>query len=349
MTEPVSDQPAEPSPVVTASQDAAPTPPLIQPITEPEPQATSPSREFPSEATQRNRRWMFYALIALGALALVAFLFVGYGAFSQRMEAARKLDKATAIVQAADKDVVEIDAAVSAQITPALAAEAAAAAAKTPKVDEQLVAAVALIDEAYPKLNDDERERALLLKASAEARRKMLAEAPPVLAVNEQAAKALPLAEQAWQAALDADTSSDQAVASYNKLTKAGVTKSQSLNKEAAAKLALAQAKFQEAESAFSAAPFETYLAYLATRLSINKLSQQSDAAWLAGDVAKANSLIATYNAEDRTAVEQAKSLPASPEAAVADAFKSSAGAATDAYYKARDEALAADKRLRTY
>ncbi len=82
-------------------------------------------------------------------------------------------------------------------------------------------------------------------------------------------------------------------------------------------------------------------------RISLNRLSQQSDAAWLKGDVKKANEIIATYNTQDAAAIARAKSLPATPEKAIADAYEAAARVATDAYYKARDAATDADESLR--
>ena len=182
--------------------------------------------------------------------------------------------------------------------------------------------AVVLIDAAAPDLTDDERERAELLRKSAETRREMLESAPQILEANAQAAAALPFATKAWASVLEADKLSDKAVASYNKLTKKGVTASRDYNREAAGVLAKANERFEAAEAAFSAAPFETYLDYVATRVALNKLSQRSDKAWLADDVTGANKLIAEYNRQDRKAVKQAEALPSTPEQAIADAYE---------------------------
>jgi hypothetical protein len=245
--------------------------------------------------------------------------------------------------------VVDVDAIVRAKVEPGLAEQAQSALADVEEADRLLEQAVVLVDRAHPDLNDDEREEADLLRASAVTRREMLRYAPSILEANEQAASALEPSETGWAALLAADKLSDQAVTAYNKLTKAGVGSSQKLNVQAAEKLSESGKRFTEAETAFPAAPFEDYSAYVATRVKLNALSQQSDKYWLAGDVAKANKVIGDYNRLDAQAVKQAAELPASTAAAVAAAYEKATDALLDRYYEARDRALAADKTLREY
>lgn len=311
--------------------------------------ASAPVPTAAQTALHRRRRTVAVIALALLGIGLVAFAILGVRAFSSRMDAARKLDEATSLVQDADKLVVEIDEVVRAKVTPELAEKARGAKERVDGAESMLVEAVGLIDRAVPDLNDDERERAGLLKATAEARLAMLKPAPAILELNAQAASAMPLADKAWQSTLAADAYSDKAVAAYNKLTKAGVTNSQKLNKKASGELGLAREQFEAAEKAFSAAPFEQYLAYVDARIDLNRVSQQSDTAWLKGDIAKANSLIAKYNTEDRRAVALARQLPSTPGAAIAKAFESAAKTQSDAYYAAREAALVADRTLREY
>ena len=245
--------------------------------------------------------------------------------------------------------VVQVDEVVRAKVTADLVERARGAAKRVDEAERMLGAAIVLIDAAAPDLTDDERERAELLRKSAETRRKMLESAPTVLEANAQAAAALPFATKAWASVLEADKLSDKAVASYNKLTKKGVTASRDYNRRAAEVLAKAKDRFESAEAAFSAAPFETYLDYVATRAALNRLSQRSDKAWLADDVTAANKLIAEYNRQDRKAVKQAEALPSTPEQAIADAYEKVTQPSADSYYKARETALAADQALRDF
>lgn len=302
-----------------------------------------------SEKTYRRRRTVALAIAAIVIVALVVFAVLWGRAFTRRMEAAKKLDRATLLVQDADDLVVEIDRVVRARVTTELASQARGAEERVGNAESLLADAIELIDEAAPSLNDDEREQAALLKDTAEARLAMLASAPTLLRLNAEASSALPFAQEAWSATLAADRLSDKAVAAYNKLTKAGVTESKKLNKRAATELATARDRFDAAERAFSQAPFEQYLAYVDARIALNKLSQQSDAAWLKGDISRANSLTDDYNERDRKAVALAKQLPTAPDAAIAEAFASASEQQTLAYEDAFTEALKADGRLREY
>jgi hypothetical protein len=296
----------------------------------------------------RRRRRLALLGLALAGAVLVVLVVVGYQTFTKRLAAAEKLDRATALVEDADAIVVQIDEVIRAEVTPELAERARGASERVERGEELLDDAIALIAQATDDLTDDERERAALLRSSAETRLDLLEVAPKIVEANAQAASALPLADEGWQALLDADKLSDRAVTRYNKLTKAGVAESQKLNRQAATKLALARSRFDSAENAFPGAPFEDYLAYVDLRIRLNRLSQQSDKAWLAKRIAKANSIIASYNREDRKAVAKAKQLT-DPAQTVADAFDEVTGDLSEEYYEARDRALEADQALRDY
>lgn len=313
--------------------------------------------EKPTPVTRAPRRggdrdgwrvWIGIAVVGVAVLALLAYL--AYGTISARMAAAKKYDDARVLIEDADSTVVQVDVVIRSRITtPGLSEEASAAARRIADARHELERATRLLEAGQEDRTDDEQEQAGLLKATAAARLAMLAEAEKLLPLNIQAAGALAPANAGWTALLEAKRLSDSAVASYNKLTKAGVTRSNRLNKQAAVKLAAAKSSFEEAEKAFPEADFAPYLTYVEMRLRLNKLSQQSDLAWLKGDPAAANAVIKTYNTEDKKAVEQAKRLPASPEAVIAAAYEAAAGAATDAYNAARAAALKADEALRDF
>lgn len=301
----------------------------------------------PPRGHRRRNTWITVAVVAV--VALVVFGLLGYQAFTKRLAAARQLDEATALVEQGDIIVVQVDGVIREKVTPELAESARGAQRQVPEAATQLERAVKLIETGYSDLTEDEQRRANLLKAAANARLAMLAVAPEVLEFNVKAAESLTSARDAWDKVLAADKLSDQAVAAYNKLTKASVGDSSKLNKGAAEQLMASRSGFAEAERAFPEVPFETYVAYIDTRIRLNKLSQQSDAAWLAGQLVKANSLISSYNAEDKKAVAQAALLPTSPEAAIATAYENAVKESTDAYYLARDKATKADDKLRNF
>lgn len=288
------------------------------------------------------RRFVVSAVVAVLAAAVV-----GLAVWFRGTKADQDLDQAVALIESADRLVLEVDQVIRSQVTSQSTAPASRAATRAAEAAALLERAVASIDEVLPRLRGDGPGRATDLREAATSRLDMLAQAPSILDVTIKAASALPLARTSWDHVLAADRLSDRAVASYNKLTAEGVRRSQRLNKQAARELAAAREGFAKAEAVFPEAGFERYLAYVDLRIQLNGLSQRSDADWLAGRLEQANVAIASYNELDARAVAAAKELPASPEKAIADAYTALAGPATDEYYRARARATAADARLR--
>ncbi len=331
---------------MTENTNGEPSPQSVPSQTEQPPDAARPPRSERRRSAS-SVRWIWTAIIVVGLLAVAAFGVFAYQSFSARMAAANDIDAAVKLIGDADTIVVQIDEVVRAEVTPELAARAKGASSRVPEAKSMLEDAVSKLKDARELSTTDDQERVDAFTAAAQARLDMLEQAPAVLDYNAKASAALDPAKTAWAKVVAADRLSDRAVASYNKLTKPGVQQSSKLNRQAAAELALAKEGFTEAESSFSEAPFELYLAYVEARIRLNKLSQQSDAAWLKNDIKKANQIIAAYNVEDKKAVEQAKALPASTDRAIADAYENAAKQATDAYYEARDAATKADEELR--
>ncbi len=309
------------------------------------------SRRERRDAEGRRGRIPKAAVIGIAAVVGVAVLAVvglaGYRLLGTQIGASKQLDSAAALIEEADSIVVQVDSVVRSDVTTGLAQSALSAADRVPQAQWQLKDAMEIIEKVQENGGARDRERATLMAAAAQARLDMMEQAPVILRLNAQASEALPLVRDGWDFVLAAAATSDEAVAAYNKLTSSGVKKSRKLNKQAEKELASARAKFVEAEAAFPDVDFEAYIAYIDTRIELNKLSQQSDAAWLDKDTAKANEIIARYNALDATAVSQAQALPTSPELAIARAYEKAAQAPTNAYYNARDAATAADEALR--
>ena len=293
-----------------------------------------------------GRTWLIAGIIAGIVLLAVAGLY-SYRTWTERSDATRRIVEATTLIEQADEIVVRVDEVVGAEISSQTAVAATQVATEVPGASALLREAVETIDASASDVDEIGRERALVLKQAALARLDMMSQAPAILDATRGASEALPRATAAWEKALEADRLGQRAVAAYNKLTSAGVRDSRRLNKLAATELASAREGMGRAESAFPAAAFESYLAYLDLRIEMNKLSQQSDSLWLKDEFAKANDVISDYNEKDKKAVALAKTLPASPAKAVADAYEAAAKAATDEYYAARERATAADGKIR--
>lgn len=303
--------------------------------------------ESPEEQYARAHRRIWTGVITVCILVLIGLGFLGYRQFSVRFEGVEQAEQAQTLIDQADAIVVEVDTVVASEVTTDLAQTAQAAKNRVPKAVDMLKMALKQLEVAKATSVSQDFDRLDLLRDAAQSRLHMLSHAPALLALNIKAANALAPARGGWDLLLAADKKSDEAVAEYNKLTKAGVSASRALNKQAAKDLASAQAEFEKAEEAFPEAPFEQYVAYVKARIALNKLSQKSDAAWLSNKLSSANSASKEYNAADQRAVELAKALPASPDAAIAAAYEAASKAPTDEYYQAREEATKADKELR--
>jgi len=295
----------------------------------------------------RRERAIWTALIIGGVLVVVVAGVVGWGVMSKRLESAKQMDQAIIVVESADASVIAIDEVIRAEVTPEVGQQALELESTVATTKNQLTEAVSLVEAAYPNLNNAERAKANLLKTTANAKLDMLEQAPVILSANVMVAKAQPLAQQAWDQTLAADKLADSAVASYNKLTKAGVQDSAVKNAQAEKAFQSARDLFSQAATTFPEAGLDRYVAYVDQKLVQVGISRKSDAAWLAGKPALANTFIATYNQADAKGIAMYKALPPSPITAIADAYKALADAPTELYFKARDKASAADQSLK--
>jgi len=295
----------------------------------------------------RRNRTVWITLIALGVVVLAVASVSAWRVMGGRLEAARQLDRATLMVERADNTVIAFDEVVRAEVSPSIAIKARQVEPRIESARKELEASLKLIDSAMPRLTDDERRRAMLLKTAAAARIEMLDSAPAILSANIKAADATPLASGAWTSTLAAAKMTERAVAEYNKLTKSGVQASATFNAQAEQAFTESRDLFSRAATAFPEAGMERYVVYLDQKLKQVALSRQSDAAWIAGDISQANRLIAAYNVEDAKSVALVKELPVTPSVAIADAYKQLADPATAAYFKGRRKAADADKALK--
>lgn len=299
-----------------------------------------------TDETKRNRT-IWTVLTVAGMVVVIAAGIAGWRVMSGRLVSARQLDQAIVLVESADRAVIEVDKVVRAEVTPAVGQQARDLAPTIPTATRQLADAVKLIDSAYPKLNNAERRKATLLRTTAKAKLTMMEQAPLILSANVKVADTQPLAKTAWEQTAAADRLADEAVASYNKLTKPGAQASAVKNAQAEKAFQSAHELFSQAATAFPEAGIDRYVAYVDQKLVQIAISRKSDAAYLAGQLAQANSYIAAYNAADAKGIAMVKALPATPMLAIADAYKRIADTATVKYFKARDAASKADQALK--
>jgi microcompartment protein CcmL/EutN len=296
---------------------------------------------------QFRPRWIRIIAVVLVVVAVIVLGVLFIRSITARLASARKIDSATVIAKKVDGDVVAIDQAVRSPIDEQSAETKTLAARRIPRARAQLKQVVALADQAYEDLNDDEREAAVLLRATAAARLEMLALAEPILKADAQAATAADDLTSGWDQLVAAKGLSKNAAAQYNKLTKPAVTQSSKLLGQARSKLASASADFEAAAGAFPSLDAKPYLTYIATLRQLNSLAIQSNQAWLKGQTAQANVFTTRYNILEKQALEQASALPSSPNKAIAEAYDQATSRDLQEYVVARKKATEADTRLR--
>lgn len=270
-----------------------------------------------------------------------------YENLTTRRLAVERLDEATALVEAADQVVLDVDEVVRAEIDAEVGEQATEVAPRVPGAIDELTEALALIEEALRDLPDEELAYAAALEASAKARLEMLEQAEVILKANEKAAAVLEPATNAWDLVLEAEELSSEAVDEYNKLTREGVTRSSELTAESREKVVKAKGLFSEAATGFPEADLADYVEYCDAKLNALEISKQADEAWLAGRPEEANRLGEEYNQAETELVERVEGLPASPSEPIAAAYEELAGEATEAYFEARSRATEADAYLR--
>lgn len=285
--------------------------------------------------------------VALLAIAVAVLLAVLVRTALAGRFASSRLSEAETLIEQADRSVSLIDKVITSEITSAQVDPASRALDKVEPAQDVLERAASIVRLASSDLPDRDQPRAQTLLSAARSRVEMMNEAPVILGATKKAAEALPKAEQGWQAVLDAEAAMDKAVAAQVKLTKPGVRESLRLNSVAATSLAQARALFVQAEDAFPEADFDSYIAYVDVLSEMNKVSAESDRAWLSNDLAKSNERVKAYNAESQKSQTMRKALPGTPAQTVANGYDDVAGVAEDKYFAAKKKALAADKELR--
>jgi hypothetical protein len=292
-------------------------------------------------------KWSAILVVALVAVVLLVLGVLFVRSISARLDAARVLDKATTVAKTVDADVVAIDRAVRVPIDEQSAETKALAAKRIAPARTQLKQVVVLVDKAYGALNDDEREQALLLRATADTRLEMLALAEPILTADAQAAAAADDLTAGWDHLVSAKSRSKDAAAQYNRLTKPGVTLSNRLLLQVRSQLTSANADFKAAGEAFPSLDTKPYLTYIESLLKLNSLAIQSNRSWLKGQTAQANVLTTRYNLLEKQALKEAAELPVSPNKAIAEAYDQATTEDLKEYVVARKKATEADTKLR--
>lgn len=310
--------------------------------------ATSSPSTSPSDAEQdaRDRR-IWWMLVALGAVIVVGIMLLLRPVIVARLNAAKQLDQASILITNADDGVSAVDSILRGDLSTDTADAAHKIGPRLTSTRATLQKAVALVDDAFPHITDDEQHRATLVRATGTTRIAMLDAAPAILSAIAKAGDAAAPAGDAWQRTLDASAVEKQAVASYNLKTNAGVQQAAGLAGQVEDAYTSARAEMLRAATAFPEAGLSDHVAYIDQRLRQLAILKEATAAWLVGDVGRANGLVAAYNREQVVSAALARKLPATPAQQIAEAYKRLTAPALAKYEAARAQEAQADRELK--
>lgn len=303
----------------------------------------------PEPADMHRERRMWWILVAVGAVAVVGIMALAWPLIGGRLDAAKNLDTASAILSQTDANVTLVISAASGGPSSDTTALAADALRVLPSARSELVRGVALVGTGFDRLTDDEQKRAILTSQALAARVAVLDAAAPIISAEQSASVAVPLATDAWNRAVQASAAEKDAVAAYDLKTATGLTRATTLADQSARGFSAARVEFSEAATAYPDGGLARYVAYMSERAAEVALLQRAIVARRANDISGANALVVSYNAAQTQSEAGAKALPATPAQAIADAFAAGVAldkAALDKARKAADDADAALKSL---
>jgi hypothetical protein len=299
-------------------------------------------------AQRRSERRMWRLLILGGVVVLAAFLVGFWPVMQARLDAAGQLDQAVALLDQAAGTMAGIDKTVATQLSADAAPAVPSIAAETLVARRELNQASSLVDDAMPHLTDDEQHRAELARAAINARLTMIKNAPSILAASAKAVRAKTLGDRGWQLTMRANAAQANASHSYQLQTASAVETASAAMTVIRAELGDASELYSQATSAFPAAGFQSYAAYVSMRAVDAAQLQQAATVWLGGDVPLAKGVYSRYRTLAAKSAAAAKRLPYAPGTATGRAFRVVAGSAADAYAKAKRQALDSETALKS-
>jgi hypothetical protein len=307
-----------------------------------------PSRRSRRSRSRRPNRqpWMWPRVTIAAALALVLLLLGLWPGMKGRMEAAEQLTQAEALLAQAKGTVAHIDESVATQLSSQAEPSVPSVAADILVARRELTTASKLIDDAMPHLTSEEQQRASLMKTTAKARLVMIDTASSILKASVKAVQAKTIGDRAWRLTRLSANVETRAARNYAAQHASKVESAAVAMVAAMGQLAEARPLYSQAASAFPEAGFERYVAYTDQRRKQVGLLANVTTQWLDGNRDEAADLFADYETAAAKSAKALAALPAAPGNATGTAFRKVAGRAADAYKKAQQDALRADKAL---
>jgi hypothetical protein len=138
----------------------------------------------PGPDVDHSDRTIWWAIFAVGFVVFVGVLLLGRPLVQGRLNAARDLDRATAMIADSKKDLAAIDDRVRAVSATSQGGSGSDASAEIQAARGRLKEAAVLSETGYDRLTSDEQERAVIVKATALARLEVLDAAAVVLSAG---------------------------------------------------------------------------------------------------------------------------------------------------------------------
>ena len=298
----------------------------------------------PTERMRDRRVWLWLGLAGLVVLAI--FLFAFWPVMQGRLNAAKQLDQAIALLGQAKSATAGVDRAVATQLSADALSSAPSVAAEILVARRDLTQANRLLDEAMPHLTEEEQHRAQSAQTAVKARLVMIDNAPAILIASVKAVQAKALGDRGWKLTVQARTREAEATRDYRRQSASAVESAAVDITTVQAELGDARDLYSQAASAFPGAGFEHYVTYTdVRRASVAQLARAATL-WLHNGQALARVTFTSYLVSAAKASAAGKSLPYAPGSATSAAFRRVAGAQADAYAAAKKRADDADKAL---
>lgn len=311
-----------------------------------------PEREIRRRKSARRARRVVATVLGLAASAsLVAFAFFGiWDAYQRNEENLTLLQQAMTELEAADEVVLEADALATGGLGDTADEDLDALASSADDAKTHINAAIAFAESAYESMGESaDREAAVKVKSSAQARETMLDTAFSIIELERQARNASSSLSECWSLVLEADGLLKEAAALVTETTNENVRASQEKSEAARDVLENASSLIDDMREAYPAVDLSGLSAYVDKRLEAIGYAIASDEAIYIQDKATADAQNALYNQADSEAVEIARSLPSDPAELVSEAFEGETRQMKDDYMKTREAAAQSDAFIRDY
>lgn len=320
----------------------------------------APANEVAAKKRARKTR-KFFATAAAFCVVVALIGAAGYWLYNNHLiyqDNIGQLNKAVALVQEADGTMLVLDELMrplideggSLFLTSEQHSSLNDVRQALPDAQVHLRNALLFAGNALSGLSDSvDKEAAEQLISSIEARQRMV---DPSLSLMDEAAKATEayaIAQDAWTALLDADTSARTAAGYLTDPSIENLQASISKTKEGVGKLREAASLFTSAQSAYPEADFSVYQEYIAKRLEALNYAIASDQALIERNLEEAVSQNDLYAASDAEAAKIAERIPRTPSYPIEVASSLNVDEAKQSYIDARLEASTSDSFLRDY